>query len=295
MAKFIAQIETGTNWLISTSEPAEATSPARVRMSGSPAATRAPKASTRIASVTGQENISDLSIALRLASLKSDQSREAPVGLTWTPVVESVLQRSLEVIGRPDHLVGICTGPGQEDGGLAVLAQRRAGLWLDDVGDPRVGLQHGGGLGQNLLAGAGGDRAVGAVHDDLDRGAGVAAEVVLGELTGRDGLGAVGLPAGAGELGLDLRGEGAQADDEQDPHHAGQAGVVGDPDPEATQRTGAVAQVGVRGGGTGVAAGSRHGHGEALPVEWCRAKRVVRRGRVGRGRRCTRRRRARAR
>ena len=85
IAKFIAQMETGTTWLISTREPAEATRPARVRISGSPAATRAPKASTRIARVTGQENISDFSIASRLASLKSDQSSEAPVGLTWTP------------------------------------------------------------------------------------------------------------------------------------------------------------------------------------------------------------------
>ena len=83
IAKFIAQMETGTNWLIRTSEPAEATRPAMVRIKGSPAATRAPKARTRIASVTGQENISDLSIASRLASLKSDHSREAPVGLTW--------------------------------------------------------------------------------------------------------------------------------------------------------------------------------------------------------------------
>src|SRR6476469_273296 len=88
IAKFIAQIETGTNWLISTSEPAEATRPDRVRISGSPAATSAPKARTRIASVTGQENISDFSIADRLASLKSDHSSEAPVGLTCTPDVE---------------------------------------------------------------------------------------------------------------------------------------------------------------------------------------------------------------
>ncbi len=85
MAKFIAQIETGTNWLISTRDPADATSPASVRISGRPAATSAPKASTRIASVTGHEYSSDFSIADRLASLKSDQSSEAPVGFTWIP------------------------------------------------------------------------------------------------------------------------------------------------------------------------------------------------------------------
>ena len=89
IAKFIAQIETGTSSLISTREPAEATRPARVRISGRPAATSAPKASTRMARVTGQESISDLSIASRLASLKSDHSSEAPVGFTSTPSTES--------------------------------------------------------------------------------------------------------------------------------------------------------------------------------------------------------------
>ncbi len=88
IAKFIAQMETGTSSLISTREPAEATNPARVRNSGRPAATSAPKASTRMAIVTGQETISDLSIASRLASLKSDQSSEEPVGLTCTPSTE---------------------------------------------------------------------------------------------------------------------------------------------------------------------------------------------------------------
>src|SRR6478736_3601224 len=88
IAKFIAQTETGTKWLISTREPAEATSPASVSNRGSPAATRAPKASTRMARVTGQEVNSDFIIALRLASLKSDHSSEAPVGLTWTVEVD---------------------------------------------------------------------------------------------------------------------------------------------------------------------------------------------------------------
>src|SRR6476646_2245609 len=89
IAKFIAQIDTGTKWLMSTSDPAEATRPESVSSSGRPAATRAPKASTRIASVTGQENISDVSIALRLAALKSDHSIEAPVGSTCTVLVDN--------------------------------------------------------------------------------------------------------------------------------------------------------------------------------------------------------------
>ena len=121
IAKFIAQIETGTRSLISTSEPAEATSPARVSTSGRPAATRAPNASTRIARVTGQENISDFSIASRLASLKSDHSSEAPVGLTSTPSPERAWSGALEVVGGADHLVGVGAGAGQQHRGVAVL------------------------------------------------------------------------------------------------------------------------------------------------------------------------------
>ncbi len=111
IAKFIAQIETGTNWLISTSEPADATRPASVRIRGSPAATSAPKASTRMARVTGQENISDLSIALRLASLKSDQSSEAPVGLTWTPVVDRSCNGPLRSLATRTISLGSAAAP----------------------------------------------------------------------------------------------------------------------------------------------------------------------------------------
>ncbi len=49
------------------SEPAAATNPAIVSISGSPAATSEPNASTRMASVTGQEISSDFIIADLLA------------------------------------------------------------------------------------------------------------------------------------------------------------------------------------------------------------------------------------
>ena len=58
-----------------------------VSISGSPAATSEPKASTRIASVTGQEISSDFSIASRLASLKSDHIPAAPVRFDFDPGV----------------------------------------------------------------------------------------------------------------------------------------------------------------------------------------------------------------
>lgn len=57
IAKFIAHTEIGVISLSNTRPPpAEATSPARVNSSGSPAAARDPNASTMIANVTGQEN-----------------------------------------------------------------------------------------------------------------------------------------------------------------------------------------------------------------------------------------------
>ncbi len=72
------------------SDPAAATSPAIVSISGSPAATREPKASTRIASVTGHEISSDFIIADLFAWLKSDHMPGAPVRLTCTPSAPSL-------------------------------------------------------------------------------------------------------------------------------------------------------------------------------------------------------------
>ena len=54
-AKFIAQIEISKPCVSSASSPAEASRPRIVSSSGRPAATSEPKASARIASVTGQE------------------------------------------------------------------------------------------------------------------------------------------------------------------------------------------------------------------------------------------------
>ena len=84
-AKFIAQIEIGETSVPRKSRPAEAIRPTMVSINGRPAATSEPKASTRIAMVTGQEMNSDLSIASRFARLKSDHIAEAPVRLTATP------------------------------------------------------------------------------------------------------------------------------------------------------------------------------------------------------------------
>ena len=65
--------------------PAAVMRPARVSSRGSPAATSEPKASTRMARVTGHESISDFIIAVRLAVLKSDHRTEDPVAVTVKP------------------------------------------------------------------------------------------------------------------------------------------------------------------------------------------------------------------
>ena len=56
-----------------------------VSISGRPAATSEPNASSRMPSVTGQEISSDFIIAVLLASLKSDHMPDAPVSETCTP------------------------------------------------------------------------------------------------------------------------------------------------------------------------------------------------------------------
>ncbi len=84
-AKFIAQIEMSNSCAPRNSIPAADTRPRMVSISGSPAATSEPKASRRIASVTGHEMTSDLSMALLLASLKSDHMPADPVSSARTP------------------------------------------------------------------------------------------------------------------------------------------------------------------------------------------------------------------
>ena len=93
-AKFIAHTEIGVTVLSSTRAPADATRPARVSISGRPAATRLPKASTRISSVTGQDIISAFIIASWLAWLKSLHSIDWPVGRTSMVSVPRAVMRS---------------------------------------------------------------------------------------------------------------------------------------------------------------------------------------------------------
>ena len=88
-AKLSAQIDTGVNLVVITSAPAATSSPAMVSSSGRPAATRLPKAMTRMMMVTGHDSISDLSMAERLAVLKLAHRALSPVRVTLTPAEDN--------------------------------------------------------------------------------------------------------------------------------------------------------------------------------------------------------------
>ncbi len=141
-AKFIAQIEIGETSVPRKSRPAEAISPTMVSISGRPAATSEPKASTRIAMVTGQEMNSDLSIASRFAWLKSDHIPEAPVRLTATRRAGGVGKLGLEAVGGVDHRVRIGGRAGPDHGRVAVGRDRDARPRRGDPTDGGIAPQH---------------------------------------------------------------------------------------------------------------------------------------------------------
>ena len=119
-AKFIAQIEISKPCVSSASRPAEASRPSIVNRSGRPAATSEPKASTRIASVTGQEKSSDFIIAVRLAALKSDHIPDAPVRLTETCGVASACSLLFSVSAAATIAVGSLLRAGDDERRVAV-------------------------------------------------------------------------------------------------------------------------------------------------------------------------------
>src|SRR4051812_40269304 len=90
MAKFIAQMLTGAMEVDSTSAPAAQISPTSVSISGRPAATRLPNASTSTSMVTGQDSTSDLIIAEWFTLLKAAQTALDPVTWTDTEAVDSL-------------------------------------------------------------------------------------------------------------------------------------------------------------------------------------------------------------
>ncbi len=91
--------------------PAAESRPTIVSISGRPAATSEPNASSMMPSVTGQEMTSDLSIAERLAALKSDHMPAAPVRLTTTALVESPCRVPLSLSAAATISLGFFAAP----------------------------------------------------------------------------------------------------------------------------------------------------------------------------------------
>ncbi len=225
-AKFIAQIEMSRTCVPRYSEPAEATRPRIVSISGSPAATREPNASSRMPSVTGQEISSDFIIAVLLASLKSDHMPDAPVSESRTPSAGSAASSVLEVVGGAHHLVRARGGARLDDGGAAVARDGLSRPRRDDLGHSRVGLERSLGVGDDGLEGRVGGGLLVGVHDDHQRRRGEAAELAVDGLADGERLRAGGLPAGAGEGVLDLGGEDAEADGDDRPSRVGERQLV---------------------------------------------------------------------
>ena len=233
----MAQIETSNIWAARNSAPADETSPRIVSSSGRPAATRAPNASTRMASVTGQLMSSERIIASRLAVLKSDHIPEAPVRLTVTWSVEALpsgpfrssAARTISIGSAADPPMTMAVCPSEEIvapfwGGVTDAtraSERRMASAARDRGREE-GI--GGGEGRR-------------VDDHHQPGARVAREVTLDEVARGDRLRAGILPAGSGESGLDARRQNTQPDDHDGPCDEREPGVGGRPAPQAADGT----------------------------------------------------------
>ena len=110
------------------SEPAEAIRPRIVSISGSPAATSEPNASTRM---TERDRPGDqLGLHHRRAVGRVEvrpHARRAGQRDLHAVALQPV-QLGLEVVGGADHRVGVRRGAGLDDRGVAVARDRRAGL-----------------------------------------------------------------------------------------------------------------------------------------------------------------------
>ena len=178
-----------------------------VSSSGSPAATSEPKASTMIASVTGQESSSDFIIADLFAVLNSLQIAGEPVSETATDGLparsscgSSAPAAATIAVGSPfAPAVTTAVWPSAEMVAPGAAAARRRRARRRRARAPRA---------RSACAerGRGGRRGRG-VDDDRQRRARAPGEAPLDQRPGLHRLGAVRLPAGAGERRLDLRGE----------------------------------------------------------------------------------------
>ena len=209
-AKFIDQIEMSAIRVPIQSEPAAATNPAIVSISGSPAATSEPNASTRMASVTGHEISSDFIIADLFAWLKSDHMPGAPV-------------RSTRIPSEPSF----ASGPFSSSAARTMsFALRAAPAWITavwrsgEIDTPargadrrhrRIAPQPGLAPARSTRRERGiGDGLVRRVNDDRQAVAPEPVEVLVDQLSRLHGLGPGRLPTGSRQRRLDTRREDAR-------------------------------------------------------------------------------------
>ena len=124
-AKFIAQIDTSKACAARNSEPADAISPRIVSMSGRPAATSDPNASTRIASVTGQRDELGLQHRglVRVVEVRPHARRAGEADGDFVRAERREL--ALQLVGGLHHLGWARGRPGLQDDSPAVAGALR--------------------------------------------------------------------------------------------------------------------------------------------------------------------------
>ena len=215
-AKFIAQIEMSAICAPIQSEPAAATSPRIVSISGSPAATSEPNASTRIASVTGHEISSDFIIADLFASLKSDHMPGRPGEVDLDAVGAELRERVLELAGGAHHLVRVARRARPDHGGVAIGRDRApAATATVAIAGSALSLAA---TARRVCPERGiGDGLVGRVDDDQRAVAAQPGEVGVDQPARVNGLGTRRLPTGSGQRGLGPWREEPETQRDDDP------------------------------------------------------------------------------
>ena len=122
-AKLSAQIDTGATLSARTKAPAATSRPAMVNMSGRPAATRLPKAMTRMTRVTGHDSSSERIMAEWLARVEVGPQGAVTGQGHRDRRGTQMLQGSREMLGGDDHGVGVRGGAGGDDPGPPVSRQ----------------------------------------------------------------------------------------------------------------------------------------------------------------------------
>ena len=99
--------------------------------------------------MSGHDSISEVSIASRFASLKSDHRSEDSGRVHLDGVGGELLELLLEVGGDPHHLVGVHAGAREHHGGPPVLGEACPRHRRNHLGQARLVFQDGGDLGED--------------------------------------------------------------------------------------------------------------------------------------------------